>query len=88
LPKPSEAKSLLEARGFSLVVLSLPVEVHRARLQKRLREEGYIPKDVERCVSPGGMADGDLPEGPFRRLPNPSPWEADYRPNRGTWIKR
>jgi hypothetical protein len=43
-------RSMLEARGYSLVVLSLPAAIHRARLEKRFTETGFQPNDIERCI--------------------------------------
>lgn len=45
----STRRAMLAAKGFSFVVLSLPEPVHRARLEKRIRETGRVI-DVESAI--------------------------------------
>jgi hypothetical protein len=45
-----ELRDLLEEKGFSLVVLSVPEDMHRARLQNRSRVKGREVPDAERRV--------------------------------------
>jgi hypothetical protein len=43
-------RAMLEARRFSFVVLSLPRDVHRARLSNRSKRTGYFSRDLERVI--------------------------------------
>jgi hypothetical protein len=43
-----ELRALLEEKGFSLVVLSVPERTHRARLDRRSKKRGREVKDAEK----------------------------------------
>jgi GTPase SAR1 family protein len=45
-----ELRALLEEKGFSLVVLSVPEHMHRARLENRTKVKGREVPDAERRV--------------------------------------